>query len=86
MEELVTGSGQSGPRAVEDIGGAGIRDGADVLYGHSDGEVVEAVVIKVAAGRRAAEEVDGYSALPNTPGLSWCQSWSPVAVRLAPEP
>ena len=50
VPESVADRGQAGGRAVDDVDGPGVGDGADVLAGDADGQVVEAVVVEVAGG------------------------------------
>ena len=57
VPELVARGGEAARRPVEHVDRAGVRRRPDVLAGHADRQVVEAVVVEVAGGEGAAEAV-----------------------------
>ena len=73
MPELVARGGEAGRRPVEHVDRAGVRDASDVLAGHADRQVVEAVAVEVAGRKGTAECVTGLRGASDA-GEFWCQS------------
>src|SRR3954471_3670666 len=59
VPDLVARGAQAGGRAVDDVDGPGVDDGADVLARDADGQVVEAVVIEVPHRQGGPELIPG---------------------------
>ena len=79
VPELVAGRSQPRPSRRGHCTAPAI-DTPPVLIRDPDSQVVEAVAVEVARGERRPEAV-AASATLDDPGLSWCQSWLPAAVR-----
>ena len=56
MPDLVVG-GQACRRSVNHVHGTGIDNGADILVGHADSQIGEAIVVEVAGRQREAEMI-----------------------------
>src|SRR5262245_42670542 len=61
VPELITGRGQSGARAIDDMHGAGIGNAGDLFGDCGDRQVSAAIAVEVAAAHPVAELVAGFA-------------------------
>jgi hypothetical protein len=65
LPELVAGGGEAVRAPVDDVHGARVRGRVDVLTGDADGEIVEAVAVKVPRGESLTEAVARLRGVPD---------------------